>query len=374
MPGADISTIVFPEILHSVALGVVRQMIILWIEKPGEWNIKAHLNDIDMFLLKIKPPNSFHRLPRKLSMYKLWKGYEYLYWVLFYSIFAIKEYLPNKYIQHWILFIISLNTLLQDKMRIQPDLEEAERLIEIFVAKFEDLYGEREMSYNIHQMLHLGLSTRRWGPLSQISAFQFEDFIGCTAKMIHGSNYVDKEIINKITISQGIQILQHKVELMKCPSQHILINKALGKHRSITFCEEEIYLLNTIGALPENVKVYSRARILNEIFTSKLYKVINTLSYTVRCKTTENSIFYGSIRFFIIYDKQLFFIIDPYSINHTKILYYRENRSIINHIVPIIKGHFPFILGINDLHDIRKVLQIEDYVCNIPRLMKKNIF
>lgn len=70
LPGADISTIVFPEILHSIALGVVKQIIILWIEKFGEWNIKAHLHDIDMFLLQIKPPNSFHRLPRRLSLYK----------------------------------------------------------------------------------------------------------------------------------------------------------------------------------------------------------------------------------------------------------------------------------------------------------------
>lgn len=34
LPGADIS-IVFPEILHSVALGTVKQIIIFWIEKPG---------------------------------------------------------------------------------------------------------------------------------------------------------------------------------------------------------------------------------------------------------------------------------------------------------------------------------------------------
>jgi len=97
LPGTDISTIVFPEILHSVALGTVRQMIVLWIEKPGEWNIKAHLRDIDMFLLQIKPPNSFHRLPRCLSLYKFWKGYKYLYWALFYSVLSMEKYLPYKY-------------------------------------------------------------------------------------------------------------------------------------------------------------------------------------------------------------------------------------------------------------------------------------
>lgn len=84
LPRADISTMVFPEILHSVDLGTVK-MITLWIEKSGEWNIKAHLDDIDMSLLQIKPPNSFHRIPRRLSLSKFWKGYEYFYWALFYS-------------------------------------------------------------------------------------------------------------------------------------------------------------------------------------------------------------------------------------------------------------------------------------------------
>lgn len=75
-----------------------------------------------------------------------------------YFIPVIEKYLPDKYIQHWMLFVISLNILLQDKIRIQPDLEIAEYLIKKFVEEFEQLFGERELSYNIHQMIHLGLS------------------------------------------------------------------------------------------------------------------------------------------------------------------------------------------------------------------------
>jgi len=209
-----------------------------------------------------------------------------------------------------------------------------------FVREFEDLYGERELSYNIHRMLHLGLSTKRWGPLSQNSAFQFENFIGNISRIVHGSKHIGQELINNINISQGLQILQNRVEL-KFPSQSIL-EEALGKCVSITFSEEEIYLLHTIGALVENVKVYSKARIKNEIFTSKLYKSIKTLSYIVRCKTSENVVFYGSIRFFVIYDETLFRIIDLYSINHSKILYHRESQSKINHI-PITNKGFPLI-------------------------------
>lgn len=128
-------------------------MINLWIEKPGDWNIKIHLVDIDIFLLQIKPPDTLNRLPRHLSLSKFWKGYEYIYWALFYSVFAIQPFLPAKYMQHWILFVIAINILLQSRIRIHPDLEKAESLLHQFVEQFEKLYGERELTYNIHQMI-----------------------------------------------------------------------------------------------------------------------------------------------------------------------------------------------------------------------------
>jgi len=209
LPGTDLGTLLFPEILHSVALGTVKQMIALWIEKSGDWNIKVHLIDIDIFLMKIKPPDTLNRLPRRLSLSKFWKGYEYIYWALFYSVFAIQPFLPAKYMQHWILFVIAINILLQNRIYIHPDLEKAEYLLQKFVQQFQDLYGERELMYNIHQMIHLGLSTRRWGPLFDNSAFHFENFIGTLSGIVHGSKHIGKELTTNIKISQGIQVLQN---------------------------------------------------------------------------------------------------------------------------------------------------------------------
>lgn len=139
--------------------------------------------------------------------------------------------------------------MLQDKIRIQPDLEKAECLMQKFVEEFESLYGERQLSYNVHQMLHLNLSIRRWGPLSQNSAFQFENFIGNISKMVHGSKHISQELINNIKVSQGLQLLQNKVESMKFLFQRVLIDETLGKCVNITFSDEEIHLLRTIGAI-----------------------------------------------------------------------------------------------------------------------------
>lgn len=90
LPGADESTIVFAEFMHLICLGIIKQILTLWTEKPGEWSIKEHIDVIDDFLSKIKPPNIFSRLPRQLKKRKFWKAYENLYWALFYSLFAVK--------------------------------------------------------------------------------------------------------------------------------------------------------------------------------------------------------------------------------------------------------------------------------------------
>lgn len=164
LPSADESTIVFAEFMHLFCLGVIKQILTLWIEKSGEWNIKEHIDAIDDFLSKIKPPNTFGRLPRELKKRKFWKAYEHLYWALFYSLLAVKNYLPDKYFQHWMLLVIALNLLLQEKMHVS-DLERTKVLLTQFVSEFGVLYGEAELTYNIHQLLHVTLNIQRWGPV-----------------------------------------------------------------------------------------------------------------------------------------------------------------------------------------------------------------
>lgn len=87
----------------------------------------------------------------------------------------------------------------------------------------------------------------------------------------------------------------------------------------------------------------------------------------------DNSVHYGSIRFFIIHFTTLFCVIDPYSVNHATILLHTETRAKLNHIIPIKDGGLPIILRITDLSNISKIMQINDYVCIIPASLRKNM-
>lgn len=137
---------------------------------------------------------------------------------------------------------------------------------------------------------------QRWGPVWSNSAFAFEYFIGTLAKMIHGPKHIGKELINKLQITQRLQILSNKKQIQT----NLTSDSCLGKSiQSFKFTEHERYLLDSVVILVTNINVFVRAKIKDQIYTSLLYKKINTISYCVCCRVAENFVVFGSIKFFL---------------------------------------------------------------------------
>lgn len=57
-------------------------------------------------------------------------------------------------------------------------VQEAERLLHIFVSRFEHLYGQEFCTLNVHQLLHLPACVRDLGNLWVFSCFPYEDLNG----------------------------------------------------------------------------------------------------------------------------------------------------------------------------------------------------
>lgn len=150
LPLIDMGTCFVPEYMHSVLLGVVRQFISLWLEKKNPWKLRKDLIDkIDEFLLNIRQPYFFGRMPRRLSSFKHYKASEFYNWVLFYSLPALLNKLPVQYIDHWMLLVKGLFILLQKTITAE-DLNEAQYLLSLFIEEVETLYTDRELTYNVH--------------------------------------------------------------------------------------------------------------------------------------------------------------------------------------------------------------------------------
>lgn len=374
-PCVDIGICLIPEYMHSVLLGVVKRFINIWLDKKGPWNIVKQSAQLDDFISNIKPPQSFNRLPRRLTDYNFYKASEFYNFLLFYSLPALRDHLPRKYLQHWMILVKAIFNLLQTC--ITPfHLNESERLLLLFVEQIESLYGERELTYNTHQLLHLTLSVRRWGPLWATSAFPFENFNGLIAKSVHGNKHLAQEIVNHLVIAQGLQILKNRIENYENTAQCDSINRSnnyefIGRKAiNIKFSDIERDLLLSNGIELENVEISMRAKINREIYTSEIYKAIETNSYTVEIRYNHNSIVYGSIRCFVKNADDFYLLFRSFTVEHSKWFYHLKTKTKIDHIIPVKMTQNLKLINFKNIKAISQIIRVGNYICQRPNSIK----
>lgn len=340
LPLLDLGSCVLPEYMHSLLLGVVKQYANLLLDKPGPWNIKKDESDeINLFMENIEPPRSFNRLPRPITDFKYYKVSEFYNWILFYSLPNLISFLPDKYMQHLMLLVMALYDLLQDQMLIQPDLERAKKFLDLFVEQIPILHSDKEMTYNSYQLKHLGLCVRRWGPLRSTSAFPWENQNGHIAQSVHGTKYIAQEIVNNLKIAKGVQMLQCKIKETNhnARARELQNYSLLGNPVNYEVPENDRFLIISEGFFHENLNIYARANILQEVYTSISYKTIKTNSYTVEIRNFDNSCVYEMIKFFFEKENELYFVIEWLKVENDRIMIHSKMQGTVKHILPIIE-------------------------------------
>ncbi|KAK3921082.1 Baculoviral IAP repeat-containing protein 1a [Frankliniella fusca] len=365
VPSADCATSVIPEFMHSVLLGVEKQLVTLWAITPGEWSVSRHIPVIDKILSEIKHPDFVHRPSRSLNSFKFWKASDFYYFLLFESLIVLKGHLPEMYYQHYILFVKGIFLLLQGIIS-ETDLEEANLLLRLFVNRFGNVYGERALTHNVHQLCHLSLCVRRYGPLFANSAFPFEDINGLIAKRTHGCNQMDAEIVNNIRICQGIQMLRNIVNQQsdENPTGTSGIVELLGSAIDFDLSPE----IRAFIGEGEYYRVYSRAKIGYNTYSSKQYKVLKSSNFFITWKEQECA-HYGSIQYFVKSTNETFVCVQEFRVDQLRTIYNHETLRCITHLVPVLETDNTILKNIDDISaSVVKVGKIADYVFKRPNL------
>ena len=111
-----------PDEMHCVALGVVKQFTLYWLNtsrKPYSLSIDDK-NKIDDFIKSFKVPNQLCRLTRSLKNIKYWKAKEWENWLLYYSLPALKTISSfQKYSDYWELLVQAIYILMKDSITIE---------------------------------------------------------------------------------------------------------------------------------------------------------------------------------------------------------------------------------------------------------------
>ncbi|XP_031776872.1 uncharacterized protein LOC107981308 isoform X1 [Nasonia vitripennis] len=194
------------DYLHCCLEGVASQFTEYHLQSMS----KDDIEELDEKINKITAPHQISRLSRPISIRKDWKAREWEHYVLFYSVPLLADHLSRNHLFHWLLFVKSLNILLQSSIHIR-ELDRADQMLHEFVAKSQEYFGIKSMTFNVHQLLHISKTVLNWGPLWCQSTFSFESANQNLFKAIQCSKGVTLQIVRFININHFISVVQEYV-------------------------------------------------------------------------------------------------------------------------------------------------------------------
>lgn len=165
--------------MHLLYLGVVKKLVVgLWCDgKPPSKLCSKQISDISFSLTSqiVNIPCEFNRKPRSLIVAKMWKATEFRQFLLYTGPVVLKSVLNYDRYMNFLTLHVAI-TILSSSKYIQM-IDYADSLLQYFVKTFIILYGEQNVSHNIHNLLHICNDSKKFGTLDKFSAFPFENYM-----------------------------------------------------------------------------------------------------------------------------------------------------------------------------------------------------
>lgn len=173
---------------------------------------ESQINEIDSYLLSIKPPSRVARLPRTLSQIGSYKGHEFNMFFTYYSPIILESYLPKEYYDHWLLLVNGIALLnCKESELSEHKIQRGSALLNDFSHKVESLYGRSSLRFNVHLLRHLELFVKRYGPLHLSSMSIFESFNSTIKCYVKSSFGVGLQIVKRYCrASTGVSTETHR--------------------------------------------------------------------------------------------------------------------------------------------------------------------
>ncbi|KAH7957905.1 hypothetical protein HPB51_028110 [Rhipicephalus microplus] len=159
---------------------------------------------LDQRLCSIKPHSCMPRLPRSVSLRKYWKASEWQQWLLYFSLPCLEGLLPRQYLKHFALLVKGIALLLQDTVSLSDISVSTDCLVK-FVVDMQFLYGEKNMTFNVHQLLHMAQSVLNQGPLWAHSCFAFESNIGQIKQLVTSAKGAPLQIVERLMMASNFR-------------------------------------------------------------------------------------------------------------------------------------------------------------------------
>lgn len=187
--------------MHLLYLGVMKKLIGLWINRkkgcPNKLTVDciARLNS-RIGLLSDFYPQEFQRKSRRIDHFKMWKATEFRVFLMYSGPVVLQGIISKSMFKHFMALSTAARILSSDKYLEQNDL--AHDLLKYFVAHFGTLYGEYNITFNVHCLIHLARDSAKFGPLETFSAFKFESYLGQLKRRVRSPYKTLEQMCNRV--------------------------------------------------------------------------------------------------------------------------------------------------------------------------------
>lgn len=176
LPYYDVVRMCVVDPMHNLLLGTAKHMLKVWKSRNvlDESHFQAIQQKVDTFVV----PNDVGRIPSRIaSGFAGFTADQWRNWILLYSLCSLKDLLPHRDYDCWLLFVKACHLLCRRSITLRQ-LDEADSILMEFCQTFEQLYGQDYCTINIHLHGHIKECIRDFGPVYAFWLFSFERLNG----------------------------------------------------------------------------------------------------------------------------------------------------------------------------------------------------
>lgn len=200
--GTRMVTQVVPDPMHLLDEGVFLRMLncIFFTGCPAlrlTLEFKKQLDE-RYKIFKDYIPSEFERRPRSiLEELTKWKGTELRFGLLYGFVVLLKGVAGDLLYLHFLKFFVALRYLSAPATHLVQS-QTAELLLNEFVGEFGRVYGQDQMVYNVHMLLHIVNEVIRYGPLYGWSAYRFENHMREIKKLLKKPQQILQQLSKRL--------------------------------------------------------------------------------------------------------------------------------------------------------------------------------
>lgn len=275
--------------MHCIS-GHVKKLIAFWFDadyRVHGFSLFQYVNLVNARIKSLKLPSFVSRTPRSVTDYAYWKGRELELFLVVTSLPILHNIMDPIYFEHFSLLVTGI-TILNSSSILNEQIDEAHRVLEGYVSRFEYLYGLRHMTCNLHLIRHLPDDVRKFGPIYFLSCYPFENLNGILKGYVHGSRHPELQITSAVSTFLNLAEIEKKYLRVDSAAWRFCrrIDKS-GTHRHKTR-----HLSNKIYA----VGAFTKTNFVPDIILETLRVLINDGIDTSKChiyhKLLKDGIFY----------------------------------------------------------------------------------